>query len=411
MEDLPNIFSKADVVLVPSVGENYPFVIREAFHACVPVIASELSGIPEIVQDGVNGLLFNPGDANQLAEKIRQLVEDKSLLNRLKTNILPVRTMEEDAREWLYIYYDLINKQQSKQLAKKTINKKCSLIIPLLDDLESVCLIGNLIEKVFDDEFNVLIADINDVNKIVSGWNKAVESSQDEYLMFFSLDITTKSMSNIKKMLDFIQEKNIELMGAKIFCENVRANKTTGFMNRYKAQVEVLFDGVLLIKKNDFIKFGKFNEQFKNPLIACIDLSLRIKRQGGNLSFMDDVEFIAQDCNEKIYNNDQFKMLNDSWGKDFRQECVKFGYIFYQNNVFREQDLLNRAKELESKRNFKGAMKIYINILKGKPIRELIMRKALLELQQLLIKTGNKKEADKLEQKLSEKKAFCLQEK
>ena len=55
------------MLVVPSIWpENSPLVIHEAFLAGVPVVASRIGGIPELVQDGVNGLLFEPGDADDL---------------------------------------------------------------------------------------------------------------------------------------------------------------------------------------------------------------------------------------------------------------------------------------------------------------------------------------------------------
>jgi glycosyltransferase involved in cell wall biosynthesis len=58
-------------LLVPSVGyENSPCTIMEAFSCGLPVIASRLGPLTNIIQDGVTGLLFNPGDAADLAAKM-----------------------------------------------------------------------------------------------------------------------------------------------------------------------------------------------------------------------------------------------------------------------------------------------------------------------------------------------------
>ena len=58
---------RLDVLVVPSIWiENSPFVIKEAFAAGVPVVASNLGGMAELVQDGRNGLLFTAGDSADL---------------------------------------------------------------------------------------------------------------------------------------------------------------------------------------------------------------------------------------------------------------------------------------------------------------------------------------------------------
>ena len=67
-EAVPAALASLDVLVVPSIWpENSPLVIREAFLAGVPVIASRIGGIPEAVVDGVNGLLVEPGDVEGLA--------------------------------------------------------------------------------------------------------------------------------------------------------------------------------------------------------------------------------------------------------------------------------------------------------------------------------------------------------
>jgi glycosyltransferase involved in cell wall biosynthesis len=55
----------------------------EAMSAGLPVVASRLSGIPELVEDGVSGLLVPPGDAAALADALRRLNDDPSLRRRL----------------------------------------------------------------------------------------------------------------------------------------------------------------------------------------------------------------------------------------------------------------------------------------------------------------------------------------
>ena len=61
-------------VVVPSEWyDNSPLVIYESFSMGKPVIATRLGGMPELIDDNINGYLFSPGDINQLTEKIRIL--------------------------------------------------------------------------------------------------------------------------------------------------------------------------------------------------------------------------------------------------------------------------------------------------------------------------------------------------
>lgn len=63
--------------------ENFPMGIAEAFACAVPVICSRLGGMQELVQDGRTGLLFTPGDANDLAEKVQAAWSDPATTGRM----------------------------------------------------------------------------------------------------------------------------------------------------------------------------------------------------------------------------------------------------------------------------------------------------------------------------------------
>jgi glycosyltransferase involved in cell wall biosynthesis len=78
--------ARAKLLLVPSVWfEGFPMVIREAFAYGVPVAASRLGALMELVEDGVNGVLFQPRAANQIAESIRRLWNNPTTLERMAT--------------------------------------------------------------------------------------------------------------------------------------------------------------------------------------------------------------------------------------------------------------------------------------------------------------------------------------
>jgi glycosyltransferase involved in cell wall biosynthesis len=99
-ENVPEMLASLDVLVVPSLWiENAPFVIREAFAAGVPVVASNLGGMAEMVAHERNGLLFAAGDVADLRRTLRRLLDERGLLGRLRTGIPPVKSIEEDA-EW-----------------------------------------------------------------------------------------------------------------------------------------------------------------------------------------------------------------------------------------------------------------------------------------------------------------------
>ena len=83
-DELISILRDAMAVVVPTEWyDNSPLVVHQAFSLGKPVIASRIDGIPEIISDGVDGLLFEPGDVDDLAAKISVLCGNNALRDKL----------------------------------------------------------------------------------------------------------------------------------------------------------------------------------------------------------------------------------------------------------------------------------------------------------------------------------------
>lgn len=72
-----------DIFVLPSLKEGFPYVILEAMAAGLPIIASKVGGIPEMIEDGRSGLLINPGDAKELAGAILKLFQERETAKKL----------------------------------------------------------------------------------------------------------------------------------------------------------------------------------------------------------------------------------------------------------------------------------------------------------------------------------------
>lgn len=107
-------YKKASIVVFPSVGpEIFGLVILEAMSAGRPVIGTSVGGIPEIITDGVNGYLVEPGSAEQIAEKVIKLFSDEDLLKEFGKNARKQAeeyTIEKYAKNIEKIYKDLLYK-------------------------------------------------------------------------------------------------------------------------------------------------------------------------------------------------------------------------------------------------------------------------------------------------------------
>lgn len=82
-QDIPDLVSSFDVAVCCSDREGAPLSVMEYMAAGIPVVASRVGGLPELIEDGVNGLLFERRDANGLAEALRRLFADAGLRKRL----------------------------------------------------------------------------------------------------------------------------------------------------------------------------------------------------------------------------------------------------------------------------------------------------------------------------------------
>ncbi len=109
------IFENIDVLVVPSIWyENTPLVIYSAFAAGCPVIATDLGGMSEVVQNRINGLLFRKGDVAGLAGIIHSLADDRALLATLSDNTKPPKSIPEYVDELEACYAEVINDKQTK---------------------------------------------------------------------------------------------------------------------------------------------------------------------------------------------------------------------------------------------------------------------------------------------------------
>ena len=85
-DTLAYYYSAAEVCVVPSHYESFGLVALEAMACCTPVIASRVGGLQHTVEDGVTGFLVPAGDEDALAEKLRLMLLDGELRERLAVN-------------------------------------------------------------------------------------------------------------------------------------------------------------------------------------------------------------------------------------------------------------------------------------------------------------------------------------
>jgi glycosyltransferase involved in cell wall biosynthesis len=117
-EKLPELYKRAIALVVPSIcQENFPTVVTEGMTFGCPVIGSARGGIPEILGDNERGLLFKPGDVNDLVDKLLLLLHHPVLRDRLikqaNLYISNVLDLESYKNKFNKIIYNILNEHSN----------------------------------------------------------------------------------------------------------------------------------------------------------------------------------------------------------------------------------------------------------------------------------------------------------
>ncbi len=83
IETAAELLPAFDIYICSSVKEGFPYAILEAMSAGLPIVSTDVGGIPEMITDGKNGLLVEPNNPEELAEKIITLIKEETLRNAL----------------------------------------------------------------------------------------------------------------------------------------------------------------------------------------------------------------------------------------------------------------------------------------------------------------------------------------
>ena len=106
-QDLPGILEQIDIMVLPSIcKDTAPQTIFESYSARIPIVASDIGGFSDFVQDGINGHLFAPGNSDELALKLDELLRNPDRIKAFSDNIPRLKTIRENARELTALYQE-----------------------------------------------------------------------------------------------------------------------------------------------------------------------------------------------------------------------------------------------------------------------------------------------------------------
>tara|TARA_Y100000588_G_scaffold319037_1_gene348879 strand:+ start:976 stop:1926 length:951 start_codon:yes stop_codon:yes gene_type:complete len=85
-EEAMSIMKSSSIVVVPSRMESLPTTVKEAFYLNVPVIATNVGGIPELIKNNETGIIVPPENPSKLAQAVNELLSNKEKAEKLATN-------------------------------------------------------------------------------------------------------------------------------------------------------------------------------------------------------------------------------------------------------------------------------------------------------------------------------------
>ncbi len=117
LDDMDEFYGSIHINALTSISETFPYAITEgAFHR-LPTVSSRVGGIPRLVEDGVTGRLFEPGDAAALAQALSELAADAQLRSRLGNAIFERAardfSMDETCREQRAVYDEILEREHN----------------------------------------------------------------------------------------------------------------------------------------------------------------------------------------------------------------------------------------------------------------------------------------------------------
>ena len=115
-ERIPQMMHQADVFALPSLSESFGIVNLEAMAAGLPIVATNVGGIPDIVEDGVNGYLVNAKNPDEIADRILMLMQNSEMREKISANNrekAELHTWDRIAGTVERVYFDCLGSEPS----------------------------------------------------------------------------------------------------------------------------------------------------------------------------------------------------------------------------------------------------------------------------------------------------------
>ncbi len=114
MRNMNSFYEKIDILFLPSLREGFPNAILEGMASGLPIVATDVGGIKEVVREGVDGFLARPGDVDRMSECLLKLLKDEilrrkmGLSGRKRVEKFSIQRMAEETKS---LYYSLLKEK------------------------------------------------------------------------------------------------------------------------------------------------------------------------------------------------------------------------------------------------------------------------------------------------------------
>jgi glycosyltransferase involved in cell wall biosynthesis len=95
-DDVPSVLATLDVAVFSSASEGSPLAVMEAMDAALPIVATRVGGVPDLIADGEHGFLVEPGDPAALAEAVTRALGDPAVAAEMGARARDLRRREFD---------------------------------------------------------------------------------------------------------------------------------------------------------------------------------------------------------------------------------------------------------------------------------------------------------------------------
>ena len=375
---LKNIIKRSKALIIPSEWyENSPNIILEAYALGKPVIGSNVGGIPELIEDGKTGFLFEMGSIDELADKVKIIQENRNLAIEMGNNAKRIVSEKYSPDE----HYDqLIN------IYKSVIKKKVLLVNNFYYNRGGDCTylfsLKNILEQ---NNHNVVIFSMEHPQNLNSSWSKYFVNyiNYDEELkqITFSsvMKVATRTIYFLKakKMISkLIREENPDIVHLQNIHHHITPSILYPLKNKNIPVVWTLHDYQLICPNISFLAHGKICERCKNKKYYW-PVIIKCKKNSFAASLMSAIEIIIHNVmridrlvDMYIAPSNFLKSKFIEFG--FKREKVKhishFASVDVKNNIDKSEDyylFIGRISEEKGvKTLIEAAVKLNLSKLK-----------------------------------------------